>query len=135
MNNRDAALRSIEELHRKDTEASLKGDLETLLSLFTEDGIAIPASGEIVQGKTELRRMLEGNQKILREYRLIEYNQDFKEIRILGNFAYEWGFYSGKYISKKDGSVTTGSGKILRILKLDEYGSWKVSRSIWTVDQ
>jgi len=135
MNNRDIALQSIEELHKKDKNASLNGDLETLLSLFTEDGIAIPVSGEIVQGKDALRRMLGQNQKLLKEYRLVEYNQNFKEVRILGEYAYEWGYYSGKYVSKKDNQEVTGSGKLMRILKLEKNGNWRVSRSIWTVDQ
>ncbi len=135
MNDDNRALRAIKELHEKDRQASLDGDLETLLSLFTEDGMAIPTDGEIVRGKDELRKMLERNLKQLQEYLLVEYIQDFKEIRILGDYAYEWGSYSGKYISKKDGSEITGSGKLMRILKLDTDGSWKVSRSIWTVDQ
>ena len=101
MNNRDTALQSIEELHKKDKNASLNGDLATLLSLFTEDGIAIPASGEIVQGKQQLRRMLKQNLELLKKYRLVEYNQAFKEVSRLGESAYEWGYYSGKYVSKK----------------------------------
>ena len=134
MNIDEAALQSIEELHEKDKKAALDGDLATLLSLFTEDGIAIPASGEIVQGKDALRRMLEENQKLLKEYRLVEYNQDFREISLSGAYAYEWGYYSGKYVSKKDGQEIIGSGKLMRILKLGQDGTWRVFRAIWTVD-
>jgi ketosteroid isomerase-like protein len=47
-------LKSIEELHKKDKLASMNGDLETLLTLFTDDGIAIPAEGEIIEGKEAL---------------------------------------------------------------------------------
>jgi len=136
MDNNTEALQSIMELHKKDKQAALDGDLETLLSLFTDDGIAIPADGEIVQGKNELRKMLKQNLALLENYSLVEYIQDFNEIRILGDYAYEWGSYSGKYVLKKDDeSEITGSGKIMRILKLDEDGNWKVSRSIWTVDK
>lgn len=79
--------------------------------------------------------MLEQNLELLKEYRLVEYNQDFKEISILGEYAYEWGYYSGEYVSKKDSQEVTGSGKLMRILKLEKDGAWRVSRSIWTADQ
>ena len=132
MNNEDILLQAIEELHIKDKHASLAGDSKALLNLFTEDGIVIPNEGAIVEGKESLRRMLEQNLKILEEYNLVEYNHDFKEVKIMGKFAYEWGYYSGKYISKIDCSEIVGSGKLMRILELQNDGNWKVSRSIWT---
>ena len=78
--------------------------------------------------------MLEENFKDLKDYTLIDYNHDFKEIKIIGEYAYEWGIYSGTYASKKNGNKISGSGKLMRILKQQKDGSWKVSRSIWTVD-
>ena len=95
----------------------------------------IPAEGEILRGKDGLKKMLEENFKNLNEYTLIQYKHDFEEIKIIGEYAYEWGLYSGKYKSKKDDKEITGSGKLMRILKRQNDGSWKVSRSIWTVDK
>ena len=135
MKNEDVFLQAIDRLHEKDKEASLANDTETLLSLFTDDGILIPSEGEVVQGKKGLREMLEQNRKILRKYKLVEYNQNFEEVKIIGKYAYEWGFYSGKYISKSDNSEVAGSGKLMRILELQNDGTWKVSRPIWTVDK
>ena len=128
-------LKSIEELHKKDKLASMNGDLETLLTLFTDDGILIPPEGEIIEGKEALRNMLKQNFEFHQDYIITEYNQDFKEIKILGRYAYEWGTYSGKYKSKDDGKEVTGSGKLMRILELQADGSWKVHRTIWTVDK
>jgi uncharacterized protein (TIGR02246 family) len=128
-------LKTIEELHKKDKQASMNGDLETLLTLFTDDGILIPPEGEIIEGKEALRNMLKQNFELHQDYIITEYNQDFKEIKILGQYAYEWGTYSGKYESKDDGKEITGSGKLMRILKLQADGSWKVHRTIWTVDK
>lgn len=128
-------LKSIEELHKKDKQASMNGDLETLLKLFTDDGILIPPEGEIIEGKEALRNMLKQNFELHQDYLITEYNQDFKEIKILGQYAYEWGTYSGKYKSKDEGKEITGSGKLMRILKLQADGSWKVYRTIWTVDK
>jgi uncharacterized protein (TIGR02246 family) len=128
-------LKTIEELHKKDKQASMNGDLETLLTLFTDDGILIPPESEIIEGKEALRNMLKQNFELHQDYITTEYNQDFKEIKILGRYAYEWGTYSGKYKSKDDGKEITGSGKLMRILKLQADGSWRVHRTIWTVDK
>ena len=129
------ALAAIRELHEKDQKASLKGDVETLLSLFTDDGILIPASGDIVQGKEALRNMLLQDLELQRDYSVIEYKHDFREIKITGEYAYEWGFYCGISKSKKDGSEIKGSGKLMRILRQQKDRNWKVARSIWTADE
>ena len=134
-NSEDLALQAIQELHAKDKAASLQGDIRTLLSLFAEDGIVIPAEGEIIKRKEGLKKMLEQNFKDQEDYTLIEYKHDFKEIKIMGEYAYEWGLYSGAYKSKKNDKILTGSGKLMRILKRQKDGSWKISRSIWTVDK
>jgi uncharacterized protein (TIGR02246 family) len=127
-------LKSIEELHKKDKQASMNSDMETLLSLFTDDGIAIPPEGEIIEGKEALRNMLKLGFELHHDYIITEYNQDFKEVNVLGEYAYEWGTYNGKYKSNSDGTEIAGSGKLMRILKLQADGSWKVHRTIWTVD-
>ena len=128
-------LKSIEELHKKDKQASMNGDLETLLTLFTDDGILIPAEGDIIEGKEGLNNMLKQSLELYKDYRVTEYDHDFKEIKVLGQYAYEWGIYSSKYKSKKDGKEITASGKLMRILKLQADGNWKVHRTIWTVDK
>jgi uncharacterized protein (TIGR02246 family) len=127
-------LKSIEELHEKDKLASMNGDLETLFSLFTDDGILIPAEGDIIEGKEGLRNMLKQSLELYKDYIITECSQDFEEIKILDQYAYEWGTYSGKYKSKDSGKEITGSGKLMRILKQQADGSWKVFRTIWTVD-
>ncbi|MEJ2627516.1 MAG: hypothetical protein P8078_03020 [bacterium] len=72
MNSENHALQAIQELHEKDKTASLQGDIKTLLSLFTEDGIVIPAEGGIIKGKEGLKKMLEQNFKDQEDYTLIE---------------------------------------------------------------
>ena len=49
--NENLLLQAIEELHTKDKKASLAGDTETLLDIFTENGIAIPYEGDIIKGR------------------------------------------------------------------------------------
>ena len=129
----DSDLEAIEELHKKDQMASLNGDIETLMSLFTEDGILIPPDREIVKGREELKRMLLENYEQYKDYQIVDYVHDFEEIKVIGDYAYEWGTYRGKYKSRRDDTEITGSGKLLRILKRQKDGSWKISRSIWNV--
>jgi len=77
-------LKSIEEFHKKDKQAAMSGDIETLESLFTEDGILIPAEGDIIECKEGLRNMLQQSLELYRDYTVTEYIHDFKEIKVLG---------------------------------------------------
>ena len=82
-------LKSIEELHEKDKQAAMNGDIETLESLFTDNGILIPAEGEIIEGKEGLRNMFKQSLELYKDYTVTEYIHDFKEIKVLGQYAYE----------------------------------------------
>ena len=131
----DKDLKAIEELHRKDQTASLNRDTETLISLFAEDGILIQADGRIIQGHKQLKEMLVEGEKQFEEYEILEYVHEFAEINVMGEYAYEWGSYYGKYRSRLDNSELSGSGKLMRILKRQADNSWKIHRSIWNVQE
>jgi uncharacterized protein (TIGR02246 family) len=127
--------KAIEQLHQTDKKASLRGDVKALLSLFCDDAIVIPASGELYDGKEQIRKMIEFTTGFLKTHDLVEYEQDFREVQVIDDHAYEWGFYHGVYVSKADGQEIRGGGRLMRILQLQEDGSWKILRSIWTEDK
>ena len=124
----------LERLHRKDKKAVIEGDIETLLSLCTEDIVLMPSEGPILKGKSAIRKMLYENIKSSKDIEIIEYTHDFKEIKVINDLAYEWGFYKTRARNKEKGTESIETGKILRILKRHTDKSWKVARSIWTAD-
>ncbi len=124
----------IEELHRKDQEASLKRDLETLVSLMDDGIMLIPPRGEPKRGLSGVAGDLKKYFEQTREGKIIEYVQDFKEVEVLGDAAFDWGDFRGAE-SSRDGAVVSQRMRFMRILKRQSDGSWKIYRTFWTADE
>lgn len=128
-----AALEAIEALHRTDRRASLAHDAETLLSLWSDDPAALPPRGPIVRGDT-LREWLRSSLAAGSGWETVEYVQDWQEVQVVGDYAWDLGTYRGRSRNRETGEEVTSRGKLLRILKREPDGSWKVHRSIWNQD-
>jgi ketosteroid isomerase-like protein len=127
-------LAAIKTLHKTDREASLKGDFTTLITLLTDDCVLIPPDKPPISGKDAIQKYFDEQKKLLSEIEITEYTHDFQEIKIRGNWAYEWGYFSNTAKSKVSGELIRSSGKLFRIIEHQEDGSWKVARSIWNID-
>ena len=123
-------LRAIERLHQKDMEASRTADFETLRSVMTDEAVILPPDGEPVCGREELDasfgRMGDG----MGQVEVLEYVLDFKEVKILGDYAFEWGEIRGS-MRQKGGEPQRSTYDVMRILHRQSNGEWKVHRSIW----
>jgi uncharacterized protein (TIGR02246 family) len=126
--------RAIEELHRKDMAASKARDRATLLSLCSDDCVLLPPGEDPIVGKEAIRESLERDVEQEQHYEITEYIHDFEEVRMLGEWAFEWGMFSAAAEPVGGGPPIRSSGKILRILERQEDGTWKVARSIWNND-
>ena len=124
-------LRAIEELHRRDMRASREGDFETLRSLMSDDAVVMPPGGRVTRGRADLdasfARMAEG----MRQVEVLEYELDFEEVQVVGDYAFEWGFIRGAMRALPDGEVERSSYKVMRVLRREPDGAWKVHRTIW----
>src|SRR5215472_3744035 len=88
---RAADLTAIEQLHRRDAAAAKKGDLATLAELWTDDAVALPPGESPVIGIDAIRKWLAKSQSDSSAVEVIDYVLDFKEVKILGDEAIEWG--------------------------------------------
>lgn len=121
----------IEELRKKDKAASIVKDLPTLLSLWADDAVALPPGEDPIIGKDAIKAWLESGLNQEQNYEITKYEQNFEETQIIGEWAFEWGTYFCSAKPKSEGLPISTTGKLLRILKRQKDGSWKVSRSIW----
>jgi uncharacterized protein (TIGR02246 family) len=129
------ALARIEELHRRDITASKARDFKTLLSLWTEDGVLLmPGEGPTV-GKEALKAYMDGQAKISQAYRIKKYEHKWEEIKVIGDWAFEWGFFNADAEMIKGREIIKQQGKLLRILKRQKDGSWKAARAIGHYDE
>ena len=125
-----ADLEAINELHRRDMQASKTWDVETLASLWTDDIVSMPQDGPPLIGKEANRNSLLKLKEESRDIDIVEYDLAFNEVKVIGDWAFEWGTFSATIRSKDEGEVSRSSGKLFRVLKRDADGTWKVARSM-----
>lgn len=127
-------LLAIKELRQKDIEAAQVGDVDTLATLWTDDAVALPPNRKPVTGIDAIREWLNENRLDTAKVQITDYVFDFQEVRVVDDHAYEWARI--RISSRYDGasSSTQTSGSLLRVLRRQEDGSWKVARAAWNLD-
>jgi ketosteroid isomerase-like protein len=127
-------LHAIEELHRRDMEAARAGDVEVLSTLWSDDIVGLPPGGPIFRGKETALAGLRRWKASAHATETTEYVLDFEEVKVLGDFAFEWGTFRGAERARGGGPEVRQSGKLLRVLQRSPDGTWRVHRTIWNVD-
>jgi len=125
----DDALEGIEALRRRDIEASLRYDPAALAALSTEDVVMLPPGAAPVRGRDAVRAGLERSRATAGE--VLEYREDFEETLVFGEYAVEWGWISGAERPAGGGDVVRSRYHVMRVLKRQPDGSWRVHRSIF----
>jgi ketosteroid isomerase-like protein len=121
--------KAIEELHRRDVEATKAGDVEALKSLMDAQCIVFPPDCEPTSGQAYLDQVwppLDGEL----QPDVLELVQDWQELYVFGDFGYEQGIV--RYaLREKDGNIIRETQRLLRILRRQENGVWRVYRAMW----
>jgi uncharacterized protein (TIGR02246 family) len=124
------ALAAIQELHAKDIEASKARDFDTLLSLWTEDGVLLEPGKKPTVGIEAIKAYMEAQKEASKAYRIKKYEHRWEEIKVIGDWAFEWGYFDAVAEMTATGELIEQRGKLLRLLKKRSDGSWKVARVI-----
>ena len=64
---------------------------------------------------------------------MLTYVSDIKDVQIVGDWAFEWGYASGSYRDAA-GKIFNIRGKQLRIMKRQPDGEWKFARMMGVID-
>jgi len=64
----------------------------------------------------------------------LEYVLDIQEVKVLGDYAFQWGTYHHTVRTRAGGEMVRTGGKLMRILQRQPDGSWKMHRTMYTVD-
>jgi ketosteroid isomerase-like protein len=131
---RDSDLRAIEALNQHDINAVMASDLAAIASQWTDDFVILPSAGPIVRGRAANAEIAERGKQQIEAMEPLDYRVDFDEIEIVGDFAFEWGIYGGSTRVRATGQVFSYSGKLMRILRKQTDGSWKMHRTMTSVD-
>lgn len=126
--------KKIEEMHRKDIQASKSKDFKTLLSLWDENGVLLEPGKLPIIGKNAIKAYMEEQSKSSQTYTIKKYEHLWKEIKIIGDWALEWGFFYGEAEIIANNEIIKQKGKIFRVLKKQKSGTWKAARIIYHND-
>lgn len=127
----DKDAEAIRKLHELDMAASRFGDFETLRSLMTDDAVFMPPGTMALRGRRAVAEHTSRLKEAMSQVEVLDYVLDFKEVKILGVYAYEWGEIRGRTRIRSTGKEESYTFNVMRILQKQPDGSWKVHRSIW----
>jgi predicted enzyme related to lactoylglutathione lyase/ketosteroid isomerase-like protein len=92
----------------------------------------MPPGKDFTRGQQQREKVLDEAAKAMSGWQVIEYKENFEELEIFGDTAIEWGTMSGAMRAKSPpGAVVTTAYKVMRVLKRQPDGSWKIHRTIW----
>lgn len=112
----------IEELRKKELQAVLAGNIDSLMAIRTDDFTAMLPGMPAVEGKEEVRKVLEGMFGQMKEF---EHNTITEEIIVSGDLAIHRGTFTDKITLKSSDDTIAYEGKFLWVLQRQDDGSWK----------
>lgn len=124
-------LADIEQLHLRDMAASKACDFETLRAIMSDGAVMMPPGGNFVRGRAEIDAGMSRMAEAMRTVEVLEYVLDFEEVKVVGDYAFEWGVIRGRMRDREGGEAESSVYKVMRILQRQPDGEWKVHRSIW----
>jgi uncharacterized protein (TIGR02246 family) len=128
---KSAARKAIERLHRRDMRASSAGDFAALRALVDDNAVMLPPGGAPQRGAKDFDAAFERMSNSPQTHEVIEYRLEYEEVKIFGNYAVEWGAIRGATREIASGRVNQSEYHVMRVLRRQPNGSWKIWRSIW----
>lgn len=117
--------------HQKATLALSSGDLEPLMSVYSDDVIMMPPNQPERVGKAAVRSMW---QDLLRDF-TVHVSVSTEEVKVLGEWAFERGTFTMELIPRAGGAPLQDIGKYLDVLHQQADGSYKYSRLCFNSSQ
>jgi len=130
-----ADIEAINKLHQREMDASRKWDIDTLASLWTDDVVMLPAGEPALIGRDANRASITRLRDQSGSAQISDYILSFNEVKVTGDWAFEWGTYSGTLAPEGGGESLRATGKVIRVLKKDADGSWRIARAMYNSDE
>ncbi|MEM7380472.1 MAG: nuclear transport factor 2 family protein [Bacteroidota bacterium] len=105
--------------------AYMDGNYDAIADAYTTDGKIFPNNAPIIEGREAIKKrwIIPEGSKILHH----EINPD--EIRFLGDYAYDYGTYNGKTLTKGEKEISWKGKYVVVWKKVGE--DWKMYLDIW----
>jgi ketosteroid isomerase-like protein len=117
---------AIEQLHKRDVEATLSGKADDFTKLWDDEAVRIQPGAPAEIGKAVIYADDKREEAKSGGGQNVCYRAEIKDLQIEGDWAFEWGYFS----YKESASSKPGRGKVLRVIKRQPDGSWRFARVI-----
>lgn len=108
--------------------ADSAGDLDGIVSLYSDDAILLPPDRPILRGIDTIRQHY---QKLFGHYKL-EVTVHAQEIGIAGDWAHSLGTTTVRSFPRTGSQITQSIDKYIMLLKRAQDGNWKIHRLMWS---
>ena len=126
-----SARQSLDAFNQTLATACDKMDQQTSASLWADDGVDLIQGLQPMIGKKAIADWLEGLPAQLQGAKMLYCKVDWCDIRIEGNFAYEWAITRQKIEMPAPHDPIESEGKMLLILKRQTDGTWRQEVESW----
>ena len=123
--------KAIEELHQLDMSARMAYKVDEIADLCDDEVVVLPPEHPPIQGKAAYLDFLQQGAKGFENVDILAYNQQWQEVRQVGDYAYEWGSIQMRTRPAAASAETETIMNVMRVLKREPSGAWKIYRSIW----
>jgi ketosteroid isomerase-like protein len=121
-----ADVRAITEAAESFSGAYIRGDVEAMMNWYAEDAVILPGGTDIIRGYDAIRTYwtLPPGRKVT------HHRSASEEVRIVGNTAYDYGYYAGA-MSRDGGEPVRFSGKYTIVWEKGKDGIWRMKVDMW----
>lgn len=119
-------------LRERDAAAAKAGDFETLRSILSDDAVVLPPGERPQIGKKDIDAAFAEMANAPETHKILDYILELSDPEIVGSYAFEHGAVHGTTRSLEDGKIEHANYHVLRVLRKESEGKWKVYRTIWT---
>ena len=126
-----SAKAEIEAFNKKFIAAHLNMDHALILSFWEDDGVSLLPDTPPLVGKLAIAKFVEDVIASMPGYHVTKQEIDFRDIRIAGDWAFEWGLEHQVSEGPPGKPTFDGHGKILLILHKNAQGEGKIHQEMW----
>ena len=111
-------------------EVILKMDSAGTVALWAEDGVSLLPDTAPMVGKQAIARFMDSVTKDLAGYHVTKEEINWKDVRISGDWASEWGIVHQEVMPPGDKPAIEVYGRIALVLHKEADG-WKIEQEMW----
>ena len=116
----------IERLHEEDIKATLSDSADQLARLWDKDAVRFPAGRPAEIGAAEIYADDKRWEMSSGRERTLCYDMEVQDVEIAGDWAFEWGYASGK--NAKGDKMSIEYATVMRVMKRQSDGTWRFAR-------